>query len=339
MATTVDKKIKNIYLLLERLAKGEALYPQNEALQEAFFGEVGEAQERALRRYLKEIHELYGHIVLTEKVPTEFSDRKVTVYRVVDKKRDVSEILKYFIDHSSDLSWLLQLVHENDPSILENMQDRQTLEANIKADNEIFLFKSNPLETLDTHHKNKLFSQAKMAVKNREYHTIQYHYKEKETLHNVKCLKLIFMSNNWYLAIEEDENLRFLRLSFIDAIHYATDNTKSNYQIKVLEKYHDFFQTLQNPMTLNIPFQSARLKASPRIAIYFKEKMKPFFPSQKFIQENDDGSVEFSIDYTQSIEVLPFIKQWQPDLLLLSPKSLKEELLEDMKKSVELLRV
>jgi predicted DNA-binding transcriptional regulator YafY len=325
MSTTINKKINHIFLLLEKLSKGEELYSQHEGL----IAEL-DVNQRTLDRYLKDIHSLYGHIVRTEKKSKEFSERKVTAYRVVDKKKDISEIFKFFIENSADLSWLLQLVHENNPSLLDESDDKELLEESIKQDKDIFLFKSNPLEHLSDE-KNKLFSIAKMAVKNHEYRSIEYKYRAQESITDVKLLKLIFMNNNWYLAIEQEDNLRLLRFNFITSLQYAK---KSNYQGKVLDKYNNFFIALQNPMTLDTSFSTARLLASPNIAIYFKESMKPFFPSQKFIKENEDGSIEFSLHYTQPIEIMPFIKQWQPDMIIVSPSTLKDKLLADMKKSI-----
>lgn len=325
MSTTINKKINHIFLLLEKLSKGEELYSQHEGL----IAEL-DVNQRTLDRYLKDIHSLYGHIVRTEKKSKEFSERKVTAYRVVDKKKDISEIFKFFIENSADLSWLLQLVHENNPSLLDESDDKELLEESIKQDKDIFLFKSNPLEHLSDE-KNKLFSIAKMAVKNHEYRSIEYKYRAQESITEVKLLKLIFMNNNWYLAIEQEDNLRLLRFNFITSLQYAK---KSNYQGKVLDKYNNFFIALQNPMTLDTSFSTARLLASPNIAIYFKESMKPFFPSQKFIKENEDGSIEFSLHYTQPIEIMPFIKQWQPDMIIVSPSTLKDKLLADMKKSI-----
>jgi len=53
--------------------------------------------------------------------------------------------------------------------------------------------------------------------------------------------------------------------------------------------------------------------------------MKKFLSSQKFIEELEDGSVVFSIEYTQALEVLPFIQKWIPDLIILEPQELKKE--------------
>jgi predicted DNA-binding transcriptional regulator YafY len=328
MATTINKKINHMYILMERLAGGEELYAQDEALTEAL-----EINERTLRRYLEDIHTLYGHIVLTEKKEKEFSERKVTIYRVVDKKRDVAEIFRFFIENRSDLSWIVQLIYENDPHVFEDVHDKQILEENVRRDQDVFLFVNNPFEQWNDEESSKIFAMAKTAVKNREYRTIRYRYDEDEVIADAKCLKIVFMNNNWYLAVEENEGrFRFLRLAFVEKIEYSQ---KTAYQSKVLDRYAEFFRTLQNAMTIDGPGQTALLQASAGVSRYFQPSMKPFFPSQEFLRTHDDGTVEFTIDYTQPMEILPFVKQWQPDLTILEPESLREALRRDLHKSLE----
>jgi len=330
MATTINKKINHIYLLLEKLATGEELYPQNPRLQSEL-----DVNERTLRRYLEDIYSLYSHIVLIQKVQKEFSDRKVTVYKVANKEQDVSNIFKFFLQNSDDLSWLLQIVYENNPTLLKDYKDdtKKSLEKILKDDEDIFLFVNSPFEKMDNEKFSSHFTQLKTAVKNHEYRDIEYQYTKSEMLKDLKCLKLIHMNNNWYIGVETKKNkLRFLRLAFIKKINYS--NTKVGFQLSVLEKYNTFFSSIQNAMTRNKPFKEALLKATPNISIYFKKNMKPFFPSQKFIQEDEDGNIIFSIQYTSFLEIAPFIKQWQPDLIVLSPDNLKEKIMQDLLKSM-----
>lgn len=328
--TIINKKINHIFLLLEKLANGEELYAQNKRIQAEL-----EVNERTLRRYLGDIHELYSHIVTTQKTFKEFSERKVTIYRVLDKKKDISNILQFFLENSNNLSWLLQLVHENDPSLLRDYESesKSSLENTIKKDKDIFLFIGSPFEQMEDARFKANFFQLKNAVKNREYRDIFYNYNIPEKIINAKCLKLVHMNNNWYIAVETSDNqFRFLRLAFVESVKYSKNKTSYHFSNK--DKYSNFFASLQNPMTLNKPFKKAKLRASAKIAIYFRKNMKPFFPSQKFIQENDDHSIDFSIDYTHHIEILPFIKQWQPDITIISPIELKQELIKDLKKSL-----
>ena len=79
------------------------------------------------------------------------------------------------------------------------------------------------------------------------------------------------------------------------------------------------------------PTRIALLKASPKVAIYFKEGMKLFFPTQKFKKKLDDGSIIFSIDFTQDMEILPFIKKWLPDIEILEPEDLRKTFKKQLK--------
>lgn len=329
--TTINKKINHIFSLLEKLVNGEEIYAQSQKIQT----ELG-VNERTLRRYLNDIYELYSHIVTTQKNSKEFSERKVTIYRLLDKKKDISSVFKFFLDKSDDLSWLLQLVHENDPSLLRDYEseNKGSLESVIKGDQDIFLFVGSPFEKMDDERFKTSFLKLKNAVKNHEYRDIIYNYNTLEKIINVKCLKLVHMNNNWYIAIETSDNqFRFLRVAFIESIEYSKE--KISYQSSSKEKYIDLFASIQNAMTINEPFKEAKLRASAQIAIYFRDKMKPFFPSQKFLQENEDGSIDFTIKFTHYIEILPFIKQWQPDITVISPIELEQELIHDLNRSLE----
>ena len=211
MATTVNQKINHIFSLLEKLANGQELYPQDVNLQEELFDKnkelknPSEANERSLRRYLEEIHQLYGHIVLTEKKIKEFADRKVTIYRVSDKK-DVSSVLKFFLEEKSDLTWVIQMLHEQDPSLLHELESdtKKAIENELKDDEDIFLFSASPFEMLESQEQKKIFANLKRAVKSHEYRTISYYYNKDVIFENVKCLKMIYAQNNWYVGVETE---------------------------------------------------------------------------------------------------------------------------------------
>ncbi len=275
----------------------------------------------------------YGDIMNIESKKAEKSQRSVTVLSKKDVPKDTAMIFDYLLNNNdSELSWVLQLINEGDPQILKGLQkkQKQALELASKSDRDVFLFKSNPFES-QSPKLNEYIKTLKSAIKKSEYKDIEYFYTHKESLKNCKCLKLVFASGNWYIAIEDSENrFRFLRLSFIKKIEYSKD--KFNYQKSTLDKYSSFFKTMQN--TFSLPFveqKRAVLKASPKVAIYFQEGMKPFFESQKFIERLEDGSIIFSVGYSQSLEVLPFVKSWLPNIKVLEPVELGDELQSEIK--------
>ena len=156
-----------------------------------------------------------------------------------------------------------------------------------------------------------------------------------ENLIDAKCLKIVFTDSNWYLAIEDAEgNFRLLRVAFIVSL----SKSSKKYEEKILKKYETYFNKIQNAMSLpSEPSRMALLKASPKVAIYFMEGMKPFFQTQKFKKKLGDGSVTFSINFTQDMEILPFIKKWLPDIEILEPKDLRETFKEQLKAALDIL--
>ena len=106
---------------------------------------------------------------------------------------------------------------------------------------------------------------------------------------------------------------------------------EKKFQKNSVEKYQKYLQNIQNSMTLyGVEPKKAKLLAKKEIAHYFKKDMKKFLSTQKFIEENDKGVI-FELSYTQPKEILPFIKKWIPNLVIIEPKELKEEFMSELK--------
>lgn len=327
--TNRQNKLFHLLRLMGYMLKGRELYAQDATLIE----ELG-VDERTLRRYLEEIEDNYNDLIVCDKQNKIIGGRKVTVYRTIDSSKDIADILSFFINNDAQgMGWLMQLIHANNPLILKGFDDDQkrALQRQAKKDRDVVLFRTNPLENLMDPETDKLLRELKSAVKNHEYHNFQYTYNQHiEQLEDLKCLKLIFMKNNWYLATENEEHkFRLLRVAFIDNMRYSKN--KETYQKSILDRYDDFFATMQNPLSLPfVPKKTAILKAHDRIAIYFKESMKKFLESQTFIREEED-TIVFSVEYTQPLEVLPFIKEWLPDIEIVEPEELRNILINELR--------
>ncbi len=224
--------------------------------------------------------------------------------------------------NSNDISWLFNMAHEGDPEVFKE------LEQFTKKTKHVFQFKNTPFEDTETLEEKEIFKTLKRAVKNREYAKVTF--KGSETQDNLKCLKLIFMQGNWYLAyVNERDQVRFGRISFMEKVEYASK--AESFQPSTVKKQMNFLKNIQNAMTLyDKPKQIARLKASGFAAKYFYDGMKPFLSSQKFEKILDDGSVVFTVEYTQALEVMPFIQSWLPNISILEPKDLKEKYLKKL---------
>jgi predicted DNA-binding transcriptional regulator YafY len=338
MATKNERKVSALFTLMERLAEGAILYPQDRVLQEEFG-----IDERSLRRYLEEIYHRYQGIVVTEKVRLpNISRRPITAYKVPNRERDVSRVLRFFMEQGDDLGWLLQLISENDPTLLKDpsleREFKEHLENSIKRDARIFHIVGSPFENLGGSRIKQHFKNLRLAVRDQEYRRITHFHRGKMREENLKCLRLVFSDNNWYLAAEdESERFKFVRLAFIESIGYAKNERGEILDIfpaSVLQKYEEFFPRIQNAMTLDVPVKLATLRTSPRIAHYFEKGMKPFFPSQRYLETLENGSIRFSVEYTQPLEILPFVKRWAPDLTVEGPDELRDTMIRDLREAL-----
>lgn len=330
--TELKNKALIIFEILKKLVKKQEIYPSATELLDEFG-----IQERTLRRYIEEIKILFPNSFIIENKLVKNAKRPMGVLRVSDKNKDIVIVLEYLLKNSDNLGWLITLLNENDPSLLNDLDKyEKEVSRQLQEDSDIFLFKTNPLENLQDEPSKRYLSELRNAVANKEYRDIKYKYiGEVENLMDSKCLKIVFTDGNWYLAIEDnEENFRLLRVAFIASL----SKSSKNYQSKILDKYKTHFNKIQNAMSLpSEPFQRAVLKASPKVSIYFRKGMKSFFPSQKLNETMSDGSVIFSIDFTQDMEILPFIKRWLPDIEILEPKSLRDKFKDELKAALDIL--
>jgi len=312
----INKKINNIFRLMELFLQRKEINSYDKDILEEF-----SCSGKTLERYLNEIEGSYSHIITIKK-----SRKKL--WKLVR----VSDIFEEFINNSYDLTNLFDLAKNFDPEIFKELE-KGTLAKVAKNNESVFLFKNSIMEELQSDNAKEIFKSLKDAIKNYEYRDIDYKYNEEVTHKNEKCLKLVFMDNNWYLAvIDEHKKFYFRRLSFIVNVSYAS---KNSYQKKEIEPYLKFLETAQNAMNLyGVEKKTATIKATPNIAKYFEKDMKKFLPSQTFKSKESDGSIVFTLNYTQELEILPFIQKWLPDLIIVEPKELKEAYVEKLKKSI-----
>ncbi len=238
------------------------------------------------------------------------------------KKRKTYKLIKAIdifvqtMENSQEIGWFFNMARDADPLIFKDLENY------INKNKNIYQFKSSPFEDISSLESKQVFKRLKVAAQNREYRDIKFSY-EKEWQRNLKCLKLVFMDNNWYIAyIDKDDMLKFGRISFIQEVSYSHDKTA--FQTHYIQKQIDFLEnSVQNSMTLyENKGKIATLKANKKIARYFKKGMKKFLSTQEFKEELENGDILFSIKYTQELEILPFIQRWLPDLEILSPNSL-----------------
>lgn len=289
---------KYLYVL-DQFEKRGVLDAYDAALQK----HIG-VEYKQLGRILDELSKQFDNIICE-------TQGKKKSFRLIKPLDLFSETLK----NAHEIGWLFHMAHEADPEIFK------ALEQYTNAHPDIYMFKNTPFEDVSTLESKAIFKHLQTAVKNREYRKIKFMH-DPNVYDNLKCLKLIFMDNNWYLAFVDDQNrVRFGRVSFIERVEYATN--MSTFQHVSVTRHMVFLKDVQNSLTLyDVPKQKALIKAAPPIARYFDADMKIFLSTQKFVEKLPDGSVIFSLEYTQPLEILPLIQRWMPHLVIQEPQEL-----------------
>ena len=310
MSTAIDKKVRNIFRVMELLVEKKEIRSNDEEIAELL-----ECSTKTLGRYLEDITILYGNIIKVKR-------GKGNVYEFVDVSYLFGKILK----GSDDLAWLLELVHKWDSSILGDLYQRSSDE-----NRGVVFYKNSPFEELASEKQREIFSKIQSAVIDKKYRKIIFHKNGKRSTRDAICIKLIFMDQNWYVGVlDREKGFRLLRIFFIEEV--STSRIQTIPEIDLLE-YNTFISNMQNPMTAyGEPKMKAHFLVASQRAEYFRGGIKKFLDSQTFLEEREDGSVEFTLEYTHSLEILPFIQKWIPYIKILSPQSLADELKEDLER-------
>jgi predicted DNA-binding transcriptional regulator YafY len=321
------KKVDAIYRLIEIFLEQKEISKNDEPI----LNEFG-CSSKTLGRYLDEIEQSYEHIIKIKKA-------KENIYSLVK----VSDIFQEFINNSHDISQLFLMARDFDPEIFKELENGTLLKI-AKKDENTFIFKNSIMEDIKEQSQKYIFDDLKCAVEEHKYVDITYIYDTENRLQNIKCLKLIFMDNNWYLAAlnkikdeksqKQKEIVQFIRLSFIKDVNYSKD--KNSFQTTDVQKYLDFLKDVQNSLTLYGENKKiAKIKATGFISKYFDDGMKKFLSSQKFVKKEENGDVIFTLEYTQPLEILTLIQRWLPDLIILEPQELKDAYIEKLNKTLE----
>ena len=224
----------------------------------------------------------------------------------------------------------------------------KSLKKIFEVNNDIIIGHLSIIEELKNNQIAKNFDLIKFAIQKRKYLYLELLYSSETKFYDVKPIRLIFMDNNWYLAFEYFDKIknqigfRLARLSFINKIEFLKDKQYSNknrFQTKKIQRYIEWLnKDMQNAFTFfGAEIKTATIQADKDVSHYFQKNMKKFFPTQKFKTQNKDGSIIFTINYTNPFEILPFIQKWLPYLKIIKPQELKDEYIKKLKQAIKSL--
>ncbi|MCG7584954.1 YafY family protein [Photobacterium sp. OFAV2-7] len=130
----------------------------------------------------------------------------------------------------------------------------------------------------------------------------------------------------WYLAATHSGQLYSYRLAKISQVHRQED--KYTPSRKVHEEIHR-----QGMEWLTADNAEVLVQVDQEIASRFLEAS--ILPNQQLLKELSDGSLLISSRVSRLSDILPLLKSWMPQLEVLSPASLKLELIRELYASLD----
>jgi predicted DNA-binding transcriptional regulator YafY len=194
---------------------------------------------------------------------------------------------------------------------------------NISTSASTILFKNPRIE--DTHKFDGVFTQINNAITSRTIIDLTY---QGRLITQVHPYQLVNDRGIWYLSGVASGQLYSYRLAKVSQIHTTED--KYNPDPKVLENIHRVgmeWLTAENAEVL--------LQVDAEIASRFVDRV--ILPNQQVLKELSDGSLLVSSRVSKLGEIMPILKQWIPRIEVLSPTTLKLELMRELYASLEKL--
>jgi len=303
----MDVKARILYIL-ESLAKETCSVKQ---LTRDIFGTEEPKKIRLIQQDIKMLKERYPDKIYS---PHKGSYKLVNLPDFLEKLSnndadDLSELFEFIALFDAKM---LKLFEQSEPALVKKLR---------KEIRSIYHIKDEPIEQIQN---KEIWAKLKKAVKDKRYVSIAYEKDKLKAYNEIKPIKIVFAKNNWYLAaINGNEahafEFTFFRISHIVAV---TLNSKT---------FHEDIGALKHLSNLQTLFElyrteqyTATLLVKESAAPYFKNKK--YLKSQKLVKENEDGSLILSYLINNTMEILPLIKRWLPDLVVLEPEALKNEI-------------
>ena len=226
---------------------------------------------------------------------------------------------------SNELERIIDLYYMINPTIFERLDNETAgiIQKYYQKTKACYEVRQGLFENLKS---DKVMQTLKSAIKDRKLCDVSYNPEyDKFEFKDVKLIKIIFFDGNWYVAcldesFELNNGFRWLRLNFIENISLKSQTFHRN------PDAYDFIKNFQNMFSLyGAPKYKVELKVSPQKARFFKAKK--FLKSQVVKKELDDGSIIVEYHITQDEEILSFIKSWIPFVEVISPDSLRDNLI------------
>jgi len=182
------------------------------------------------------------------------------------------------------------------------------------------------LDMEDIGDKLKEVQELEIAITNKKQIKCDYDFEGYRKELDLKPLKIANYEGFWYLIALDSRNdiLKKYYLKNIKNIQLLDETFKSTAKLDRL---------LENSISIwfsqNTEPYKVVLNISADVAKYFKRK--PISKSQITESVYEDGSMDVSVEITNDMEIIPFVKYWIPHIKVLKPERIEESIKRDLK--------
>lgn len=303
-----DKTLTRLNTIISKLNSGEALSVKELALE-------FNVSERTIQR--------------------DFNNRLISLYPIYQDKKRWKMQDGYKIEKSTDIEEMIIL------DILEKMTDGLGSKFSNKAKTLLSKIKNNDFNPIyaklnmeDISSSLSVIAELESTIKNKKAIECMYDFGDYSRAVELKPLKVANYEGFWYLIALDARN---------DVLKKYHLKSVSNIQIK------DYTFTVPKELQENL---------DNSISIWFNEgvepyeielfldkhaakriKRKPISKTQHITKEYKDGSIDISLKITDDMEIIPIISYWVPHITVISPQSLKEQILSRMSDFIKIQEV
>ena len=151
----------------------------------------------------------------------------------------------------------------------------------------------------------------------RKYQQIGFLYKGEPRV--VEPYKLVHHHGCWYVAAVRKNILRAYRLSRIELSPHPHELLSFKPDSTILTQLED-----EESIWFGQEKQEIILTVHADVALHFQQR--PLLPEQQVIKKLDDGGLLLSSRITHHTQILPLVRYWIPQLKIVNPEGLQDEM-------------
>jgi len=168
------------------------------------------------------------------------------------------------------------------------------------------------------------------AIKSETVCIFAYIKPDGSSVREVDPIKIFTENSRWYLIARDHKDNKLKHFNLQNIRQLTNTDTPIDITPEIRKKADAMVSTWSSPD--NEPV-AIRLYIEPSIASYI-EDIK-LHKSQTIEEKHYDGSMITNYTITHKMEILPQIKSWIPNVFIIEPAWLREEIIEDAKKYLD----